>query len=143
MITSREELLMTLLNCGSADLSLLDDIGYDWSLVFARMGEMPRDINSVMWTVFQLGYEDIQTDIDDRICELEAITNERELYDEEEEELARLRELEAAEDFGSYHNYLDTHVYCERHGSTYKEYMGDALDEFEENTGFSISFNED
>lgn len=138
-MTGRESLLTAILDCGTADLSLLDDVQYDWDDIFKRLEDDTHDLNSVMREVFQVGYEDIQVAADDRICELEAIENERELDDDEADELALLRELNASEDFDSYHNFLDTSVWCRNHADTYKKYMMEALEEFEENTGFCIS----
>lgn len=138
-MTGRESLLTAILDCGTADLSLLDDVQYDWGDIFKRLEDDAHDLNSVMREVFQVGYEDIQVAVDDRICELEAIElNGRELDDDEADELALLRELDASEDFDSFHNYLDTHVWCRNHADTYKKYMTEALEEFEENTGFCI-----
>ncbi len=88
-----------------------------------------------MREVFQVGYEDIQIAVVNRICELESSGD---LDDDEADELTLLRELDASEDFDSYHNYLDTHVWCRNHADTYKKYMTEALEEFEENTGFYI-----
>jgi hypothetical protein len=141
METNRDYLLTTLLNCGSLDLKLLDDVEYDWCDIIDKT-EGVRDINALMYEVFQMGYDGIQTKVNDRICELEAIeTNERDLDEDEEQEKAELSELDATEDFESFHNYLDTHVYCVKHWDTYKKYMEDALDEFRDNTGFEIGGN--
>jgi len=141
MTTGTESLLKTILDCGSEDLSILEDVQYDWADLLKRMCDETCNLNSLMWMVFQVGYEGIQVAIDDRICELEAIVNERPLDDYEEEELARLRELDATEDFESYHNYLDTHVWCQKHADTYEEYMMEALETFRDNTGFYIALN--
>jgi hypothetical protein len=138
METNRDNLLTTLLNCGSLDLKLLDDVEYDWCDILNRTtGD--RDINALMYEVFQMGYEDIQAKMEERIGELEDIEeDEGGLDDEDSEELEELRKLEPSEDFESFHNFLDTHVYCVNHWDTYKKYMEDALDEFCQNTGFEI-----
>lgn len=137
-MNGRESLLTAILDCGTADLSLLDDVQYDWYDIFKRMEDDTHDLNSVIREVFQVGYEDIQMAVDNRIGELEDIESARELNDDEADELALLRELDATEDFDSYHNFLDTSVWCQDHADTYKKYMTEALEEFEENTGFYI-----
>lgn len=138
-MTRTENLLTSLFRCGTADLSLLDDVRYDWDDIFENLEGAPINLNNIMYEVFQIGYADIQTAADDRIAELEAIAlNERELDGDESAELDALRELNAAEDFDSYHNFLDTHVWCERHAEAYEVYLSDALSRFEENTGFEI-----
>ena len=141
-VTGRESLLMMMLDCGSDDLRLLDDVGYDWPDIFAGIDEVADvdGLNGIMREVFRFGYSQIAEAVSDRICELEAITNERELDEDEENELAALRELRPTDgDFSSYHNFIDTSVWCEKHGETYKAYLQDALDSFEEGTGFYIT----
>ncbi len=135
-MTGRESLLTAILDCGTDDLSLLDDVQYDWDDIFKRLEDDTHDLNSVMREVFQVGYEDIQIAVVNHICDLESSGN---LDDDEADELTLLRELDASEDFDSYHNYLDTHVWCRNHADTYRKYMMEALEEFEENTGFCIS----
>lgn len=144
-MTGTERMLTALFQCGTEDLRLLNDVQYDWEDVFDfdEFGFDGLNINYVMRRVFEIGFGDILEARDDRICELEAIPNERELDEDEEEELRLLRNLKPYEDFSSYHNFLDTHVYCDAHGATYKNYLSDALDRFEEDTGFYISFLND
>lgn len=134
-MTGRESLLTAILDCGTDDLSLLDDVQYDWADIFKRLEDDTHDLNSVLREVFQVGYEDIQIAVVNRICELESSGT---LDGDEADELVLLRELNAPKDFDSYHNYLDTHVWCRNHADTYKKYMTEALEEFEENTGFCI-----
>ena len=92
----------------------------------------------LMNEVFLYGFGEIENAVNARICELEAMPNERPLDASEEEELSALRMLEPYEDFSSFHNYIDTHVSCDRHWKTYKKYIPYALEEFEYNTGFNI-----
>lgn len=139
MITSREDFLMQVLDCGLYDLKLIDDVNYDWCDILRSAGDTSYQLNWLMRKVFEFGYEQIEQAINDRICELEAIPNERELEQHEEKELFLLRGLEPYEDFDSYHNFIDTHVWCEKHGSTYKKYLQEALDEFADGTGFEIT----
>lgn len=141
MATNRDWLLMELLHCGEYDLSLLDNVGYDWCDVIETDSTFPFDLNYVMRQVFEFGYSQIAQAVNDRICELEAIPNERELEEDEELELSELRTLEPYEDFESFHNYIDTHVWCEKHKDIYQKYMAEAIDEFGDGTGFEISFD--
>lgn len=144
-MTGRDALLVSLMDCGELDLKLIDDVGYDWCDIFAGGAGAweAGDFNSIIRQVFRYGFQQIEEAVSDRICELEAIPNERELDEDEEKELAALRELRpTAGDFDSYHNYLDTHVYCEKHGETYKKYLQDALDAFADGTGFEVTICE-
>lgn len=139
MITSREDFLMQILHCGIADLALIDDVGYDFCDILELDSTFQFNINFVMARVFEYGFSRIAQAINDRICELEAIPNERELNDDEELELLRLRMLEPYEDFGTYHNYIDTHVWCVNNKEIYRRYLSEALDDFAEGTGFRIT----
>nr|DAP06679.1 MAG TPA: YnzC [Caudoviricetes sp.] len=147
MVSNREDFLMNLLNCGSFDLRLIDDVGYDWCDILdsETLGEMLSDLsrrrdtlNYIMRRVIEFGIDQIATAVADRICELRAISNERELDADEAKELDALRTLNPEEDIGSYHNYIDTHVWFENNANTYHTYLQEALDDFAEGTGFEI-----
>lgn len=138
MVTNREDFLMQILHCGILGLKLIDGVGYDFCDILELDSTFQFNINFVMARVFEYGFSRIAQAINDRICELEAIPNERELNDDEELELLRLRMLEPYEDFRTYHNYIDTHVWCERNKEIYKKYLGEALDDFADGTGFEI-----
>ena len=147
MISSRDDFLISILHCGVCDLSLIDDVGYNWcdildSETLGRMlssGSRQRDtLNYLMRRVVEFGIRQITTAVDDRICELEAIPNDRELDADEEKELSALRALNPEEDIDSYHNFVDTHVWFENNADVYHTYMQEALDNFAEGTGFEI-----
>ena len=147
MISSRDDFLISILHCGVCDLGLIDDVGYNWCDILdsETLGEMlsggsrQREIlNYLMRRVVEFGIEQITTAVDDRICELEAIPNDRELDADEEKELSALRALNPEEDIDSYHNFIDTHVWFENNADVYHTYMQEALDNFAEGTGFEI-----
>lgn len=141
MISRREDFMMQILGCGILDLSLIDGVRYNWCDIIGSFRDEFRlniGLNMVMNWVFLYGFGEIENAVNARICELEAIPNERPLDASEEEELSALRMLEPYEDFSSFHNYIDTHVSCDRHWKTYKKYIPDALEEFEYKTGFNI-----
>lgn len=145
MISSRDDFLMNILHCEVWCLRLIDDVGYNWcdildSETLGRMlssGSRQR-LNYLMRRVVEFGIEQITTTLDDRICELEAIPNERELDADEEKELSALRALNPEEDIDSYHNFVNTHVWFENNADVYHTYMQEALDNFAEGTGFEI-----
>lgn len=147
MVSSREDFLMNLLNCGVLDLKLIDGVGYDWCDILSeemihgiagRSGNGSCAINFIMAEVVAFGIDQIETAISDRICELEAIPNERELDEDEEAELSALRTLNPDEDISGYYNCIATHVCLERNGSLYKQYLSEAIGDFEEGTGLEI-----
>lgn len=141
----REDLLTSILDCGYGDLYLLEDCQYDiGEIVEECLSNFGRlDINNLVRIMFEFGLRDIETARDDRICELEAVQNERELDDEEQKELEMLRLMEPLEDFGSFHNYIDTHIWLNARdlGEAYQTYLHDAIERFEDMTGFVIGFD--
>ena len=147
MITNREDFLMSLLNCGSLDLSLIDGVNYEWSDIldadmvdglYACKAANAVGINYVMRKVLDYGIDQLEIAVNDRICELEAIPNEREMEDDEEKELADLRTLVPNEDIDAYYNSIDTYIWFVKNSEIYRKYLGDALDSFADGTGFRI-----
>ena len=136
--TKRDDLLMAMLGCGLYDLSLIDDVNYDNCDVLEQCGTTAPSFRDYIVAAFELGIRDIEQARDDRLCELEAITDVRDLDPEEEQEKAALEELSPAADIGWYFNYLDTHVYFTDNEDVYQTFLPDALDKFCYYTGFEI-----
>ena len=139
----KEDLLAAILDCGYADLYLLEDCRYDLCEIVeeCRMNFGKLDINLLVRIMFEYGLRDIETAINDRICELESVENERNLDEDERVELESLRVLDPFENIESFHNYIDTSIWVSREGNKreiYKRYLQDSLDRFEEMTGFQI-----
>lgn len=136
-----DSLLRAIFDCGSMDLEMLKDVRYDFNEIIKQLDDEPLQkvgFNGFMRAVADVGIIYLQQAIDDRICELEAIYNERDLDDEEEEELATLQRLDPNCDIDAYFNYLDTHVYFRNNEEAYRIYMADALHLFTENTGLKL-----
>lgn len=150
MITSREDFLMTLLNCGSLDLKLIDDVGYDWcdilgmdlveGLLACKMHKI-SGINYIMRQVFDFGLSQIENAIDERIEHLRETQENYGISDEQKKELGALEKLNVWEDIESYHNCIDTHVWFDKNGEIYQKYLSDVLDSFADGTGFEIEGN--
>lgn len=141
MTDYRDDLLCEFLNCGYSDLSLLKDVNYAYCDVIKETKEIfgNIDLNSIMQTVFEMGLRDIETAINDRIAQIEAIENKRELDTDEQEELDCLRQLNPIEDTEQYHNYLDTSIWWKDENKCgYEKYLEEALDKFYDMTGFEI-----
>ena len=86
MRDGKDRLLLELLNCGVDDLVMLDDVNYSWHQILD--GEILADIfnerrmklnafNDIMRAAVGYGIYRIGLAASDRICELEAIPNER------------------------------------------------------------------
>lgn len=85
----REDLLTAILDCGYGDLYLLKDCQYDIGEIVEECEETfgGFNINNLVRIMFDCGLRDIETARDDRIRELEAIPNERNLDEDEATEL--------------------------------------------------------
>ena len=134
MDTARS-LLCAILHCGYLDLDLLDDVEYDWDDVLERIEWEDYTFNDVMRAVFDLGIIDIRKAVENRIDELDGYDNRDET---EQCEFEALKELDPDNDFSSWHNCLDTSIWCQAHGEFYQKYLHKELDHFEEMTGFAI-----
>ena len=140
MTDFKDDIIVALLDCGYADIYVFDQCQYEMS----QMCEECKDdygevnINNLARTMFNFGLRDIANKVDERIKELQETENPSEA---EKTELEAIKELSPFDDFGSYHNCLDTSIWLERHdlADTYKTYMQEALDDFEEMTGYAIS----
>lgn len=134
----RETALCCLLDCGTADLSLLDDVDVDIydTLKECREEYGDTNINNIVRVIFDIGTQELQSFVNGRIAELEG---QDELSEEEDEELDALRKCEPYDDVRSYHNYLDTSVWFEEHAEIYAKYARPGIEAFEELTGFSFS----
>ena len=136
----KDDLLTELLDCGYADLSVLEGCRYDFTDIIAECYDAygKLELNALARIMFEFGLRDIADYICDRIEELTEADEEGTLSAEMREELHALMELDVFEDIESFHNYLDTSIWVSKHNATYKKYLGAALDEFENNTGFFI-----
>lgn len=140
-MSKKEELLRAMLDCGIDDLSMLDDVQYDWYEILEQLdwpdGEGFR-FNRLMRAVVDVGIIYIKDAADDRICELEALVSERNLDEDEEKELAALRSIDPDSDIRGYFNFMDISVWIESNAEVYMEYLQEALDSFTDNTGLQI-----
>lgn len=145
-MTGTQCLLCEMLSCGTMDLELLDRVGYDWDEVLEQLDWPDGEgftFNRLMRAVVDVGTIHIREAVDDRICELVAIQNERELDDDEAKEMDALRRLDPDQDIESFFNCLDTHVWFRQNGPVYRRYLSSALDSFEDNVGFFLTGGED
>ena len=136
MMTNTENFLVSLLDCGICDLGMIEDVNYPWCDILTE--DMPFSLNYLMQRVVEFGIQQIADTVNDRICELEACSNEYELDADEQEELTALRSLCPEDDILSYHNYRDTQVWFENHADVYHTYLPEALDAFADGTGLEI-----
>lgn len=137
-MTNRDYLLMVLLDCGTCDLSMIDDVGYDWRDILtyniARLGrDFPTSLDTLLDYVVDYGIEMLSRAIDNRITDLKLQGGET-----QRGELAALLSLRPDDDIGRCFNCLDTHIWFANNGDIYQKYLADGLYLFERGTGFDI-----
>lgn len=142
-----EEILMVLLECGSLDLHILKDVGYD-------LGEIVEDLqaegikptlNVITGEIFRKGQCELVDTVNDAIKERKEQQLETDDTDEGEAEYDRLQEeidelgcLNPEEDMGWYCNCLDTSCWFENNENIYRKYLTDEISGIEDNMGFEF-----
>ena len=163
---NREWLLTALLECGYADLSMLDNVGYDIEEIIAdaidNYGKVT--LNTLLATIFVNGLCDLDSaykenkdkivsEINNEIKKLKAEyeNDYPESTEEEWEDSGQYQEVsdlqELLIDMNDFHpfsegdyfiNYLDSHIYMP-HLTFYKKYMKDEVEKVEDNMGISFT----
>ena len=141
MISSREDFLMSLLDCGPADLKLIDNVDYDWQDVFEYLDlSCGHDLSAIMSAVFHLGKNILNEAIVERIDYLEDTEKTYGISDKQKTELNELKELNPFDDLVENFNYLDTYIKCVKHKNVYIKYFSIELTDFASCTGFEVKF---
>lgn len=135
-MTTAESWLIGFLKCGVLDIEMLDDCTYTVEEVLDRCENEygTHDINLVMTTIMEMGMDDLSDAIKERIVELELDNTA-----ESGEELLALKSLDPHNDIVGWFNCLDTHITLEVKVEIYQKYLSDAIESFENNTGFTLS----
>ena len=155
-MTKQEEILTNLLDCGTDDLKLLEDIEYDLDDILEYLKECGSfNLNSIFREVFKEGainlnyaFIERKEEIREQILEeMKTVKEEYPDYDLENDEdyqelendldLLDSGKLCPMEDLDYYLNYQDTHVYME-HIEFYRKYMSDVVDTIETNMGWEF-----
>ena len=162
MISTQEWVFMKILNCGSADLELLNDIKYDLDDIIDCLMECSAlSLHDIFREVFDKGARELQEqfelqkkDIEDEILyRIEEgkreLVKSGEMTQEELEETDEYKELisdltllqdgnlRPENDYSYYLNYLDTHVFM-KHIDFYRRYMENTVDDIEYKMGWSF-----
>lgn len=150
MLTTQECVMTKILDCGTADLSLLDDINYDLDdILDSLMENNCLSLNGIFQEVFIKGVEELQEEFKNQKEDIKAEIlykieeNEAENLTETEEhkelisDLALLEsgELKPENDLEFYLNYQDTHVFM-KHIEFYRRYMENTVDDIEYKMGW-------
>lgn len=163
MLSAKEIILTNILNCGTADLDMLEDINYDMDEIIDELQENDNlSLESIFETVFSKAADELEEAFNEqkeeiRSCiEYELETERKECIESgemTEEELNEIEEhislinnlelltgnkLNPKEDITYYFNCLDTHVFLENL-EFYKKYMESTIDDIEYKMGLSFS----
>ncbi len=156
-----EDLLSAVLECGYADLDNLNSCEYPYADLVREVkdNDMEIDINTLTQAMFSLALQDVQEYIDTKINDLEEflddyeeeghdledlqaeIGTDEELSEDDLEELKILVDdcfLDIMEDAEGFYNYMDTSISIIDNEAYYTMYFPDALELFEDKTGFSL-----
>ncbi len=143
----RNDLCQAILDCGSLDLNILDDVEYDFYDIVERlrMEDIPVTLASIVTEIFLQGISDINKALEEVIEETEIdlvnakIDEDEALINELEDKLENLKELEPDTDIEWYFNYLDTSICFTNNSEIYRDYLSEVVEEVETNMGFSIN----
>lgn len=152
MLTTQECVMTKILDCGTADLSLLNDINYDLDdIIDSLMENNCLSLNGIFQEVFIKGAEELQEEFKNQKEDIKAEIlykieeNETENLTETEEhkelisDLALLEsgDLQPENDLEFYFNYQDTHVFM-KHIDFYRRYMENTVDDIEYKMGWDF-----
>lgn len=154
MLTTQECVMTRILNCGTADLSLLDNINYDLDdILDSLMENNCLSLNGIFQKVFIRGAEELQEEFENQKEDIKAEI----LYRIEEDEAENLTEteehkelisdlallesgdLQPEDDLSYYLNYQDTHVFM-KHIDFYRRYMENTVDDIEYKMGWDFKY---
>lgn len=146
MKNNSEYLLSCILDCGTADLAVLNDVGYDLGEFYDFMVEfgVKLTLNNLLSHIFKQGVCDLIAMIHDQILETDwAIADAIKKSDLKKKEML----LEKKEALVSLHpekditwlcNYLGTSIRFSNNRDVYKKYLADEISQVEENIGHEI-----
>lgn len=143
-MTGAESLLCSLLDCGTLDLAILDDVGYDLGEIAEELQDegIKPTLNAITGEIFRKGQEELSEKLEEKIDELES---ERDEYDEDSDEYEELQEqideLECCDperDVDWFCNCLDTSIWFSQNEEIYRKYLKDEISEIEDNMGFEF-----
>lgn len=142
-----EDLLMALLECGSMDLSIIEDVGYDLGEIAEELKSegLKISLNAITDMIFLKGQSELMEAVEDAIHDMEDqqtdlgdSEEDEEEYDRLQEEIDELESLEPDEDVAWYCNCIDTSIWFSNNEEIYRKYLADAIGDIEDNMGFEF-----
>ena len=142
-----EDILMVLLECGSLDLRILDDVGYDLGDIVEELSAdgIKPTLNAITDEIFRRGQCELVAAVEDAIQERKDQqaetddTKEGETeYDRLQDEIDELESLNPEEDMDWFCNCLDTSCWFSNNEEIYRKYIPEAISNIEDNMGFEF-----
>lgn len=145
-MSGTDSLLMSLLECGILDLSILDDVGYDLGDIADELiGEgIKPTLNAITGEIFRKGQEELREKLKDAIEDVKQGMEEAEdeedaeEYEKLKEKLEALESLDPEEDIDWFCNCLDTSIWFRENEEIYREYLSNEISDVEDNMGFAF-----
>lgn len=143
-----EEILMALLECGSLDLNILKDVGYDLGGIVEELqaeGIKPT-LNTIMGWIFRKGQCELIDAVEDAIEEkrsYQSDTDDTENGEKEHDwiqrEIDELERLNPENDIDWFCNFLDTSCWFSSNEEIYRKYIPEVISDIEDKMGFEFS----
>lgn len=142
-----EYILMVLLECGSLDLRILDDVGYDLGEIVEELqaGGIKPTLNAITREIFRKGQRELVEAVEGAIEERkdqQADTDDAEKgeaeYDRLQDEIDELESLDPEDDMEWFCNCIDTSCWFSNNEEIYQKYIPEAISNIEDNMGFEF-----
>lgn len=140
-VSNMEDLLVVLLECGTLDLGILDDVDYDICEIVEEIQQqgLKPTLNMITSEIFRKGQEEltdaIKEAIEAREDEQYEIEDDDERYEKLQEEIDELESLNPEEDMQWFCNCLDTSCWLNNE-EAYQKYLAGEIKDIEDNMGF-------
>lgn len=142
-----EELLTALLECGSSDLYILEDVGYDLGEIVEKLQEegTKPTLNNITDEIFMNGLFELIEHVNDAVEERKVRQDDTDNtaegeaeYDRLQEEIDELESLDPEKDMKWFCNCLDTSCWLSDNEEIYRKYLSDEISRIEDNMGFGF-----
>ena len=146
-MSNKDRLLMAVLECGDADLSVLDDTQYDLGEIVdnLKINGSSISLNSITDEIFRKGRAELKQAVKNAIQSRKDLqhetddTEEGEMeYESLQEEIDALESLDPDKDMNWYCNWLDTSCWLSENEAVYWEYLEEEIKSIEDNMGFTF-----
>lgn len=143
-MNGREELLCAILDCGFADLGMIDDCQYDLAEIYNYLKEFRKDVslNAVINEIFRLGVSELEEKVlsqkEDTEIRLESAVKGSKLERMLHEQMEEINSLCPKDDVVWHTNFLDSDIRFCKNESLYRKHFAVEISGIEDNMGFEF-----